>query len=99
VLITINVDLFTDPHALCRLQTACERAKRTLSSATQTTVEIDSLYEGIDFLSVLTRARFEEQCSGLFRLTLWYPPCSPWCSSHRGHLRHQRQWYLERLRF
>jgi len=63
-------DLSTNPRALRRLRTACERAKRTLSSATQTTIEIDSLYEGIDFMSVLTRARFEELCGDLFRNTL-----------------------------
>lgn len=63
-------DLSTNPRALRRLRTACERAKRTLSSATQTTLEIDSLYEGIDFMSVLTRARFEELCGDLFRNTL-----------------------------
>ena len=49
---------------------ACERAKRTLSSATQTSIEIDSLFEGIDFYTSLTRARFEELCQDLFRSTL-----------------------------
>ncbi|GFR42310.1 hypothetical protein Agub_g3214, partial [Astrephomene gubernaculifera] len=51
---------------LRRLRTACERAKRVLSSATQTTVEIDSLFEGIDFMASLTRARLEELCMDLF---------------------------------
>merc|ERR1739845_230834 len=50
--------------------TACEKAKRTLSSATQASIEIDSLFEGIDFYSSITRARFEELCSDLFRGTL-----------------------------
>jgi len=50
--------------------TACERAKRNLSSATQTTIEIDSLYEGIDFNPSLTRARFEELNIDLFRRCL-----------------------------
>ena len=50
-------DLSGSPRALRRLRTACERAKRTLSSAAQTTVEIDSLYEGMDFYSSITRAR------------------------------------------
>jgi len=63
-------DLSTNPRALRRLRTACERAKRTLSSATQTSIEIDSLYEGIDFYTSLTRARFEELCQDLFRGTL-----------------------------
>ncbi|XP_042507324.1 heat shock 70 kDa protein-like [Macadamia integrifolia] len=54
-------------RALRRLRTACERAKRTLSSTTQTTIEIDSLYEGIDFYATITRARFEELNMDLFR--------------------------------
>jgi L1 cell adhesion molecule like protein len=63
-------DLSSNARALRRLRTACERAKRTLSSATQTSIEIDSLYEGIDFYTSLTRARFEELCQDLFRSTL-----------------------------
>jgi len=63
-------DLSGNPRAVRRLRTACERAKRTLSSATQTSIEIDSLYEGIDFYTSLTRARFEELCQDLFRSTL-----------------------------
>eukprot|EP00211_Chloroparvula_japonica_P001961 CAMPEP_0119120120 /NCGR_PEP_ID=MMETSP1310-20130426/1305_1 /TAXON_ID=464262 /ORGANISM="Genus nov. species nov., Strain RCC2339" /LENGTH=432 /DNA_ID=CAMNT_0007109585 /DNA_START=58 /DNA_END=1353 /DNA_ORIENTATION=+ len=47
-------------RALRRLRTACERAKRTLSSTAQTSIEIDSLFEGIDFFTSITRARFEE---------------------------------------
>uniref|UniRef100_A0A0D9XT24 Uncharacterized protein n=1 Tax=Leersia perrieri TaxID=77586 RepID=A0A0D9XT24_9ORYZ len=50
-------DITGNPRALRRLRTACERAKRTLSSTAQTTIEIDSLYEGIDFYSTITRAR------------------------------------------
>ncbi|XP_070536293.1 heat shock cognate 71 kDa protein-like [Ptychodera flava] len=57
-------------RALKRLRTACERAKRTLSSATQASIEIDSLFEGIDFYTSITRARFEEQNVDLFRSTL-----------------------------
>ena len=63
-------DLSSNSRALRRLRTACERAKRTLSSATHTSIEIDSLYEGIDFYTSLTRARFEELCQDLFRSTL-----------------------------
>ncbi|KAL1864384.1 hypothetical protein VTK73DRAFT_5927 [Phialemonium thermophilum] len=63
-------DLSTNPRALRRLRTACERAKRTLSSSAQTSIEIDSLYEGIDFYTSITRARFEELCQDLFRSTL-----------------------------
>jgi len=59
-----------NPRAMRRLRTACERAKRTLSSSTQTTVEIDSFFEGIDFFSQLTRARLEELCMDLFRDTM-----------------------------
>ncbi|KAK4700019.1 hypothetical protein P7C70_g6232, partial [Phenoliferia sp. Uapishka_3] len=51
-------------------RTACERAKRTLSSTSSTTLEIDSLFDGIDFSSQLSRARFEELCSDLFEKTL-----------------------------
>ena len=53
-------DLRGNHRALRRLRTACERAKRTLSSSTQTTVEVDGLFEGIDFSEIITRARFEE---------------------------------------
>ncbi|KAH0899020.1 hypothetical protein HID58_048588, partial [Brassica napus] len=60
-------DINGNPRALRRLRTACERAKRTLSSTAQTTIEIDSLFEGIDFYSALTRARFEELNMDLFR--------------------------------
>ncbi|CAD0024763.1 unnamed protein product [Aureobasidium pullulans] len=62
--------LTSNPRALRRLRTACERAKRTLSSSAQTSLEIDSLFEGIDFYTSLTRARFEELCQDLFRGTM-----------------------------
>jgi heat shock protein 1/8 len=63
-------DITTNARSLRRLRTSCERAKRTLSSTTQTTVEIDSLHEGVDFYSSITRAKFEELCMDLFRGTL-----------------------------
>ncbi|XP_018416155.1 PREDICTED: heat shock 70 kDa protein isoform X1 [Nanorana parkeri] len=63
-------DVSQNKRALRRLRTACERAKRTLSSSTQASIEIDSLFEGIDFYTSITRARFEEMCSDLFRGTL-----------------------------
>ncbi|KAI8590145.1 70-kilodalton heat shock protein [Geranomyces variabilis] len=63
-------DLTSNPRALRRLRTACERAKRTLSSAAQTSIEIDSLFEGVDFYTSITRARFEELCQDLFRSTI-----------------------------
>ncbi|TIA56927.1 heat shock 70 kDa protein [Aureobasidium pullulans] len=65
-----HFDLTSNPRALRRLRTACERAKRTLSSSAQTSLEIDSLFEGIDFYTSLTRARFEELCQDLFRGTM-----------------------------
>ena len=57
-------------RALRRLRTACERAKRTLSSATHASVEIDSFFDGEDFYTSITRARFEELCADLFRQTM-----------------------------
>ncbi|KAG6626650.1 heat shock cognate 70 kDa protein 2-like [Carya illinoinensis] len=60
-------DISGDPRALRRLRTACEMAKRTLSSTSQTTIEINSMYEGIDFYSTITRAKFEELNMDLFR--------------------------------
>jgi len=63
-------DVSDNKRALRRLRTACERAKRTLSSSTQASIEIDSLFEGIDFYTSITRARFEELCADLFRGTL-----------------------------
>lgn len=63
-------DLTSNARALRRLRTACERAKRTLSSSAQTSIEIDSLYEGVDFYTSITRARFEELCQDLFRSTM-----------------------------
>lgn len=63
-------DITSNQRALRRLRTACERAKRTLSSAAQTSIEIDSLFEGVDFFTSITRARFEELCMDLFRGTI-----------------------------
>lgn len=65
-----NVDMSGNKRALRRLRIACERAKRELSTATQTSIEIDSLCDGIDFVTTLTRARFDELCAGLFQLTI-----------------------------
>ena len=63
-------DISKNSRALRRLRTACERAKRTLSSSAEASVEIDSLYDGVDFYTRITRARFEELCADLFRQTL-----------------------------
>jgi len=63
-------DLSSNARALRRLRTACERAKRTLSSSSEASIEIDALHEGIDFYTKISRARFEELCMDLFRGTL-----------------------------
>lgn len=60
-------DLTGNQRAVRRLRTACERAKRTLSSSTQASIEIDSLHEGVDFYTTVTRAKFEDLCIDLFR--------------------------------
>merc|ERR1712227_411969 len=63
-------DMSQNKRAVRRLRTACERAKRTLSASAQANIEIDSLFEGVDFYTSITRARFEELCSDLFKGTL-----------------------------
>ncbi|KAM7286378.1 heat shock protein 68-like [Ixodes scapularis] len=63
-------DLRCNARALRRLRTACERAKRTLSSSSEAIIDIEALFEGVDFHSKITRARFEELCMDLFRSTL-----------------------------
>ena len=62
-------DITENKRSLRRLRSACENLKKTLSSSTQATIEIDSLFEGIDYTSNFTRARFEELCGDLFRKT------------------------------
>jgi L1 cell adhesion molecule like protein len=62
-----KIDLTGNAKALRRLRTSCERAKRTLSSATQAQIEADSLAEGMDFQTTLTRAKFESLCEPFFR--------------------------------
>jgi len=66
-------DMSENQRALRRLRTACERAKRTLSSSTQAHIEIDSLFDGIDFNSTITRARFEDLCMDYFKKCM--DPC------------------------
>lgn len=63
-------DLKTSPRAMKRLKTACERAKRALSSSATTSIELDSIMDGIDFNSSISRARYEELCSDIFRRAL-----------------------------
>ena len=60
-------DLSGNARAVKRLKTACERAKRTLSSSTTSSIELDSLYDGIDFNTSITRARFDELNSDFYR--------------------------------
>jgi len=66
-------DMSSNNRSLRRLRTACERAKRTLSSSTQAHLEIDSLFDGIDFNSTITRARFEDLCMDYFKKCM--EPC------------------------
>jgi L1 cell adhesion molecule like protein len=66
-------DMSKNQRSLRRLRTACERAKRTLSSSTQAHIEIDSLFDGIDFNSTITRARFEDLCMDYFKKCM--DPC------------------------
>ncbi len=65
-----KIDLKSNPRALRRIRTSCEKAKRTLSTATQASIEIDSLAEGIDYSTTLTRAKFESLCDSLFKRTI-----------------------------
>eukprot|EP00938_MAST-03A_sp_MAST-3A-sp1_P003079 g3079.t1 len=64
-------DISKNQRAMRRLRTACERAKRQLSAATQTYLEVDALFEGIDFSATLTRAKFEELNLKLFKSTIF----------------------------
>jgi heat shock 70kDa protein 1/2/6/8 len=61
-----QIDLKNNKRAIRRLRNQCEKAKRILSSSTQTTLEVDSLAESIDFSILITRAKFEELCMNYF---------------------------------
>lgn len=63
-------DLSSNTRAIRRLYTACERAKRTLSSSKTAMIEIDSLFEGIDFNTTITRAKFEDLNTEIFQRAL-----------------------------
>ena len=63
-------DLTENKRAVRRLRTACESAKRTLSSANVANIEIDSLFDGVDFSSTITRAKFENLCEDLCKKTM-----------------------------
>ena len=62
-----NIDISDNKRALRRLRTACERAKRTLSSASTASIELESLHDGQDLFTTITRARFESLCMNLFQ--------------------------------
>lgn len=62
-----KIDIRDNPRAMRRLRTQCEKAKRILSSSTQTTIEVDSLAETMDFHITITRAKFEELCNSYFK--------------------------------
>jgi L1 cell adhesion molecule like protein len=62
-----GVDIRDNPRAMRRLRTQCERAKRILSSSTQTNIEVDSLAESMDYNTIVTRAKFEELCLPYFK--------------------------------
>tara|TARA_B100000674_G_scaffold86293_1_gene59791 strand:+ start:209 stop:2110 length:1902 start_codon:yes stop_codon:yes gene_type:complete len=59
-------DISDNKKAMRRLKTACERAKRTLSSSSSASIELESLYDGIDYFTNITRAKFESLCISLF---------------------------------
>ena len=65
-----KMDISENKRSLRRLQTACENAKKNLSSSTVANIEIDSLYEGVDLCTTISRAKFEDLCSDLFKKTL-----------------------------
>ena len=66
----LRKDISKDDRALRRLRTACEKAKRALSSVSETSLEVDALVDGKDFSSKISRARFESLCMDLFKKTL-----------------------------
>jgi L1 cell adhesion molecule like protein len=63
-------DLTESARAIKRLKISCERAKRILSTSATANIEIDSLYDGTDFYTSITRAKFEELCSDFFKRTM-----------------------------
>lgn len=65
-----KVDLSENKRAVRKIRTVAERAKRTLSSTSQTTIEVDSIHDGIDLSVILTRAKFESLCADIFQRTL-----------------------------
>ena len=66
----LKKDVSQNKRAVRRIKTACERAKRTLSSSSVAQLEIDSIVDGLDYSTSITRAKFETLCSDLFRKTM-----------------------------
>ncbi len=67
----VNVEeMMTNKKVLGKLRSACEKAKKILSSTVKTNIEVDSLFDGIDFSAQLTRAKFEELCAADFEKSL-----------------------------
>ncbi|KAL2893958.1 Heat shock cognate 70 kDa protein [Bienertia sinuspersici] len=66
-----GMDISGNPRAMGRLRAACERAKRNLSSTLSTVIEIDCLFDGVDFSSCITRARFEKLNMDLFHRCIY----------------------------
>jgi len=62
-----KLDIRKNARSMRRLRTQCEQAKRTLSASVRATIEVDSLFEGIDYNATITRARFEQLCGEEFR--------------------------------
>jgi len=65
-----GLDMTRNKRAMRRLRSACEQAKRTLSSSLRASIEIDSLFEGEDYFVQLGRAKFESMCADEFAKTL-----------------------------
>ena len=63
-------DISSNKRSIRRLRTACEAAKRSLSSSSVANIELDSLFDGIDYITTITRAKFENLCDALFRKTM-----------------------------
>jgi L1 cell adhesion molecule like protein len=63
-------DISSNKRSMRRLRTACEAAKRSLSSSSVANIELDSLFDGIDYITTITRAKFENLCDALFRKTM-----------------------------
>lgn len=65
-----KIDISKNSRAIRRLKSACENAKRSLSSSTTSTIQMDALHNGIDFSTKITRAKFERLCESVFKKTL-----------------------------